>query len=98
MVEIWSEVGLKFGPSVEEKAIESPVRLAVGCTCWIAAVSLADVLVLSRIFLGVGWLVVQRAEEDAGLVVVDCVLLRSSRLSGSWKGQTVVLAVCLMAG
>ena len=98
MVEIWSEVGLKFGPSVEEKAIESPVSLAVGCTCWIAVANLAYALVPSRMILIVGWLAMQTAKEDAGLVAVDCVLLRSSRLSGSWKGQTVVLAVGLMAG
>ena len=46
----------------------------------------------------VGWLGMQTAKEDAGLVAVDCVLLRGSSLSGSWIDQTVVLAVGLMAG
>ena len=36
-VELWlglgQRLGLKFGSTVEEKATESPVRLAVGCTC-----------------------------------------------------------------
>ena len=63
----------------------STVRLAVGCTCWIAAASLAYDLVPSRVILVVGWLVMKTDEEDAGLVAVGCVLLRSSRLSGSWK-------------
>ena len=72
--------------------------LAVGCICWIAVVRLIYNLVPSMIILVVGWLAMQTAKEDAGLVAVDCVLLRSSRLSGSWKGQTVVLAVGLMAG
>ena len=98
MVGIGSEVGLKFDSTVEEKVVESPVRLAVGCTCWIATASLAYNLVPLMIILVVGWLVMQTAKEDAGLVDVDCALLRSSRLSGSWKVQTVVLAVGLMAG
>ena len=45
----------------------------------------------------VGWLVMQTAEEDAGLVAVGCLVLRGSRLSGSWIDQTVVLAIGLMA-
>ena len=98
MVGIGSEVGLKFDSTVEEKVVESPVRLPVICTCWIATASLAYILVPSRIILVVGWLVMQTAEEDAGLVAVDCVLLRDSKLFGSWKDQTVVLAVGLMAG
>ena len=98
MVVIGPEVGLKFGSAVEEKAIGSTVRLAMSCTCWIAAANLAYALVPSRIILIVVWLAMQTADEDADLVAVDCVLLRSSRLSGSWKGQTVVLAVGLMAG
>ena len=98
MVRIGTEVGLKIGSTVDEKLVESPVMLAVICTCWIAAASLAYDLVPSGIILVVGWLVMQTAKEDAGLVAVDCVLLRGSRLSGSWKDQTVVLAVGLMAG
>ena len=101
-VELWlglgQRLGLKFGSTVEEKAIESPVRLALSCTCWIAAANLAYALLPSRIILNIVWLAMQTADEDADLVAVDCVLLRSSRLSGSWKGQTVVLAVGLMAG
>ena len=85
MVGIGPEVGLKFDSTVEEKAVGSPVKLAVSCTCWIAAAILAYNLVPSRIILVVGWLVMQTAKEDAGLVAVDCVLLRGSRLSGSWK-------------
>ena len=46
----------------------------------------------------VGWLVMQTAKEDAGLVAVDCVLLRGSNLSGSWIDQTVVLGVGLVTG
>ena len=83
MVGIGSEVGLKFDSTIDEKVVESPVRLAVSCTCWIATASLAYILVPSRIILIVGWLVMQRAEEDAGLVAVDCVLLRFNKLSGS---------------
>ena len=98
MFGIGSEVGLKFDSTVEEKVVESPVRLAVSCTCWIATASLAYNLVPLMIILVVDWLVMQRAEEDAGLVAVYCFLLRASRLFGSWKDQTVVLAVGLMAG
>ena len=59
---------------------------------------MADNLVALRIILVFGWLGMQTAAEDAGLVAVDCVFLRGSSLSGSWIDQTVVLAVGLMAG
>ena len=85
MVGIGSEVGLKFDSTVEEKVVESPVRLAVSCTCWIATANLAYNLVPLMIILVVGWLVMQRAEEDAGLVAVDCVLLRASRSLAAGK-------------
>ena len=98
MVGIGPEVGLKFDLTVEEKAVEMPVRLAVSCTCWIVAARLAYNLVPSMIIFVVGWMVMQTAKEDAGLVAVDYVLLRSGRLSVSWKDQTVMLAVSLMAG
>ena len=91
-------VSLRVGLIIGKMAIRSTVRLAVSCTCWIAADSFAYNLVPSRIILVVGWLVMQTAKEDAGLVAVDCVLLRGSILSGSWIDQTVVLAVGLMAG
>ena len=74
MVGIGSEVGLKFCSTVEEKVVESPVRLAVNCTCWIATANLAYNLALSGIILVVDWLIMQRAEEDAGLVAVYCFL------------------------
>ena len=61
MVVIGPEVGLKFVLAVEEKAIGSTVRLAMSCTCWIAAASLAYDLVPSRNILVVGWLVIQTA-------------------------------------
>ena len=98
MVGIGPEIGLNCGSAIEKKAVESHVRLAVSCTCWIAAASLAYNLVPSRIILVVGWLGMQTAAEDTGLVAVDCVLLRGGRLSGSWIDQMVVLAVGLMAG
>ena len=96
MIGIRPEIGLKLDSNGAEKAVGSPVRLAVSCTCWIAAARLAYNLVPSRIILVFGWLVMQTAEEDAGLVAVDCVLLRGIRFSGSWEGQTVVLAFGLM--
>ena len=74
------------------------MRLAVSCTCQIVTARLAPNSVPLRIILFVGWLFKQTADKDAGLVAVDCVLLMGSRMFGSWKGQTVVLAVGLMAG
>ena len=47
------------------------------------AASLADNLVTSRVILIFGWLGVQTAAEDTGLVAVVCVLLRFGKLSGS---------------
>ena len=89
-------VSLRVGLILGKMVIRSTVRLAVSCTCWIATARLAYNLVPSRIILVVGWLVMQTAKEDASLVAVDCVLVRGSRLSGSWEGQMVVLAVGLM--
>ena len=96
MIGIRPEIGLKLDSTIEEKALGSTVRLDVSCTCWIAAVRLVYNVVPLRIILLFGWLVMQTAKEDAGLVAVNCVLLRCSRLSGSWEGQTVVLVVGLM--
>ena len=85
MVGIGPEVGLKFESTVEEKTVESPVRLAVSCTCWIVAARLAYKLVPSVIILVFGWLVMQTAKKHDGLVAVDCVLLRASRSLAAGK-------------
>ena len=89
---------MKFDLTVEEKAVEMPVRLAMSCTCWTVAARLAYNLVPLMIIFVVGWMVMQTAKEDAGLVAVGCVDMRDSRLSRSWKDQTVVLDVGLMEG